>query len=166
VLYVLFGVVILRREPLDLDCVEGILLGLDLVFEEELRLLVISISLFMNGKLIVDDGAFRLPDKRLTLDAVVGTNFGALLLSLFVAQAASVTVVSVLGPRILDSKSLTRASTSIGSFLLDLELLSTTAATFVPEADNCVRSISNVISSSSPPHLDQSLSIVSGSIGR
>jgi hypothetical protein len=136
--------------------------GLDFVFEEELRLLVISISLFMKGKVIVDDGAFRLPDKRLTLDDV-GKDFGAFLL---VAHAASVTAVSVLGPRILDSRSLTRASTSIGSFLFDFVLFSATGAAFVPKPEEFVRSVSNVRSSSSPPHLDQSLSIMSGSIGR
>lgn len=127
----LFGVVILRREPLGLACGSTVLLGFDLDLDEVLRLFVISISRFIKGRLTVDEGSFRLPDNRLALEA----DFWICLLSLLVAQAASVTVVSLLGPRIRDSKSLTRALASIGVFLLNRKLFSGMGVGCVNELD-------------------------------
>ena len=159
--YLLFGVVILRRDPLGFCCVRAVLYDFD--FDELLRLFVISISRFINGKLIVVEGNFRLLDSRLMLEEF---DFCACLLSPLVAQAASVTSVSLLGPRILDSNSLTRALASMGVFLLDRAFFSAIGVGFGNELADCARSVSNSIGSSSPPHLDQSLSIMSGSIGR
>jgi hypothetical protein len=155
---ILLGAAILRRDPLGFGGADDAAVGFS--FEEPLRLLVISISRFINGRFIVEEVCRRIPVNRLVLDEDGCTPF----LSICVAHTASVTMVSLLGPRILDSSSLTRASISIG--LLRLARVPFSGAKSLEVPANNERSNSDCKGSSSPPHLDQSLSMMSGKIGR